>query len=145
MRNLNLLGLLLLGVVLQGCGVVEQPSVTPKSARLDTLTADNVQATFVFGVDNPNPIGLDLAHLTYDLSVNDVNVVSSGTADVALHLPALGAGELTLPVTLRYQDVFASAVGAVLGGGPRYDLTLGFGFQTPHGVIEVPVTTSGTF
>jgi len=136
---LSFVGALALG----GCGFVQQPSLALRSVEVQKGDAQELAASFHFDVTNPNPIALDVARSSYALSLNGSEVASSGEANIPLHLAAVGSSPLVLPITLRYEDVVSGAIGAVLGGGPRYEIEVVLGFDTKAGPLDVSVTQTG--
>jgi LEA14-like dessication related protein len=147
-RLLALAPVVLLAAAAPGCGLFgalfEKPIVTFKNVDLDTVRYEGIGATFVFTVENPNAIGADLAQLGYQITV-DGHAFAAGQSDRALHVPAQGAGELRLPVSIRFAEFAQSLESLVQKQAVPYTLSVQLGFGTPAGVLTVPLSTSGTF
>jgi LEA14-like dessication related protein len=142
-----LLILWLLATVLSGCATLGQfmqkPSMTFKQMTIGA--ADLVQATavFTFDITNPNPIGLRIDRITYDLKLNGRNFVN-GQLDQGVMLRAGGTSALQVPVTMPYLDFFKTADQLWRTRQADYALTgeiqLGL-FKIPfqaHGRLDLP-------
>jgi LEA14-like dessication related protein len=129
-------------------GCDELDDYLPK-LRFDTLEVDNIDfqeanVDFVFQVDNPNPVEVELSSFSYALGLEDVPLLDGGNED-GFGLEAAGSSELRLPVNLGWQTTYETiqatrgkdTVGFALGGH--------FGFDTPLGEARLPYNEDGDF
>lgn len=148
MKNIKIGLVLLLGVLLlvSGCATLQQFVKTPE-ITYDSLSVQDVslaESTLVFHLNaaNPNPVGIRLDSLTYNLKVNDKDLIS-GVLDKGVSLAANGATKVSLPVTLDYFKVFDSVSDFMSAENLAWDLSGTFqvmGFQFPyHADGELPV------
>ena len=140
---------LLLTVVMSGCAtlgqLVQKPTMTFKQMTISA--ADLVQATaiFTFDITNPNPIGLRIERITYDLQLNGRNFVN-GQLDQGVMLRAGGTSPLQVPITMNYLDFFKTTDQLWRTHQADYALTgeISAGlFKIPfqaHGRIDLPRT-----
>ncbi len=137
--------LALAALVLGGCyPLFEKPRVSVRRVDVTSVSFTGVGFNVVFAVDNPNALGLDLATLRYQLTV-DGHPFVQGAGDHTLHVPANGSGELQLPVSFKFVEL-AQAL-ATLFTSKRtvpYTIATRLGFGTPLGIIEVPIDHAGT-
>jgi len=138
--------LLLLFPLVGSCAFLEsiaqRPTVSLKRVDLQEVSFSGISVDFVLAVTNPNPIGLDLATLAYQITVDNHPFVE-GHTNSALHLPAQGVGEAHVPVGIKFLD-FAQSLESLFGKKQvPYTLATRLGFGTPAGVLEVPLSTSG--
>jgi LEA14-like dessication related protein len=126
------------------CGpLFEKPRVSVKRVDLVSVDWSGVAVSFVFAVENPNVLGLDLAKLSYQLTV-DGHAFVAGAGDHPLHLPAQGTGEVTLPVSFRFVDLAQALASLFTKRQVPYTIATRLGFGTPLGVLEVPLSYAGT-
>jgi LEA14-like dessication related protein len=138
-----LLGLLVCGCATLG-GLVEKPKVTLRTVEVTRASFDGVSANFVFNVENPNPISVDLARLDYQVTL-DGHALTGGRGDKPLSVPRNGTGTMVLPVSVRYVEL-GSAIGSMMTKQTLpYEIKATLGFATPIGTVDIPVESSGTF
>jgi LEA14-like dessication related protein len=93
---------------------------------------------FDLKVENPNPVGISVRNVTYDLKINSRNF-TKGTLDQGLKLPANGTGVIQLPVTVPYFDLFDSVAELFKRETVAYDLSGTVGV----GPFDIPYRSSG--
>ena len=105
--------------------------------------------TMNFGVNvaNPNSIALPLAGTDYKLGVAGATLLN-GKARPHGTIPSKGSRDITLPVTVAFEDLL-SVEQAIRdsGGDVPYDLQAGLSFDTGNplvGSLRVPLSYSGT-
>src|SRR4051794_25031033 len=114
MRSSLLLAALLLPVA--GCaaawsvmtGTYLEPRVTVRGVAITAITADTVEALFALDVENPNDFALDLAHFTYQLTV-DGHRLAGGRSDGAFAVPRHGRAPLSVPASIRLDELGPTA------------------------------------
>jgi LEA14-like dessication related protein len=134
---------LLLGCALFG-NLFEKPRVTLSRVDVTRVSFTGIAANFVLHVDNPNAIGADLARLTYQLTI-DGHTLAEGQGQNTVSIPAHGTGEVVLPVSIQFSE-FAQSVAAVFERqNIPYQIHTTLGFQSPAGIIDVALESSGSF
>jgi LEA14-like dessication related protein len=124
--------------------VFTPPTVTLQRVDIERISFSGIAARFIFSVENPNPIGLDLARLGYQITI-DGHQLAEGRGDQPLAVPARGTGELALPVEIKFVE-FAESLAALFEKDiVPYGIRTLLGFSTPAGVIEVNLAKEGTF
>ena len=119
---------------------------TVKFDRLDINAVDweTADTNFVFRIDNPNPIDVTLARFDYNLGLGGVDFINGDDPD-GLTLGATGSSELSLPVSVVFQDLY-DLVQATRGEDEiPFALDGSFGFNTPLGVVDLPFAEEGGF
>ena len=134
-------------LLLNGCATLEDLVQKPQIAFDSVGTRDMslLAGTFVFrfNVTNPNPVGITLSDIVYDLDINGKSFVSS-RMDQGLTLAASGTAPLEIPITLDYLELFDSLAGFLKSDAVSYRLTGSAGvgpFRIPYqraGSIEMP-------
>ena len=120
------------------------PTVTFENLDVLDVTWEGVEADFVFNVNNPNPIDVNLARFDYGLAFQEVEWLNGDDPD-GLTLGASGSSELALPVAFKFQDLY-DLVQAVRGqDNIDFGLQGSFGFDTPAGPIDLPYNEAGDF
>ncbi|MFT5583592.1 MAG: LEA14-like dessication related protein [Cognaticolwellia sp.] len=120
------------------------PTVTFENLEVLDVDWDGVEADFVFNVNNPNPIDVNLARFDYGLAFQEVEWLNGDDPD-GLTLGASGSSELALPVSFKFQDLY-DLVQAVRGqDNIDFGLQGSFGFDTPAGPIDLPYAEAGDF
>jgi LEA14-like dessication related protein len=136
--------LLLLLLPLGGCWpLFEKPRVHVSRVNLTSVSFAGVSADIVFAVDNPNALGVDLAKLDYQLTVDNHPFVA-GASDRPLHVPANGAGELALPVSFKFVELAQALASIFAKKTVPFTISTRLGFGTPLGVLTVPIDYAGT-
>ncbi len=144
MRRLTL-PFALLFVLAAGCGpLFQKPSASVKRVDITHVDFGGISFDIVFSVYNPNIIGLDLATLQYQLTVDNHRFVA-GSTNRALHVPAEGTGELHVPLSFRFVELAEALVSLFQKPVVPYTIATTLGFGTPLGVINVPISHSGSF
>ena len=102
---------------------------------------------FNVNVANPNGFALPAAGADYKLGLGGAQVLN-GKAKPQGSIPANGSRELTLPVTVAFEDLLAAEQAIRDSGGDvPYDLQGGLSFDTGNpllGSVRVPLRYSGT-
>ncbi len=117
--------------------------VVPHVAIALPLTASAIDFDITIGVDNPNPVGLHLDWLDFDLAINDIPVLTSVRADQGVNIPAHGVGDVHLRTRVVYANLktlFRQVVDIVQGERPHYAIYGNAYYHTPFGEKRYPVT-----
>ena len=80
------------------------PSLGFQSVRVTDLTMEGIDLAFDVEVDNPNPIKMPLADLDYELVAGGTRL-AAGRVNVKGSIPARSSREITVPTTLRFDDL----------------------------------------
>ena len=139
--------LLLSALLLPGCDSQLKdylPDVAFDRLEVNSVDWDAADTNFVFKVNNPNPIDITLANFDYSLAFEDQEWLTGDDPD-GLVLGAAGSSELSLPVSLNFQDLY-DMVQAVRGEDTiGFNLAGSFGFNTPIGLVDIPYDEDGAF
>lgn len=137
---------------LTGCSAEQLAAFLP-SVRFDRIDVraidfEQIEADFVFQIDNPNPVAIPLERFSYDLSFEGVSLLSGNAVD-DLSLEAAGTsgsgGEVALPITLRFASLY-ELVEATRGDDLiGFALEGGFGFDSDIGPIDLMYHTEDSF
>lgn len=145
---------LIAGLALPSAGCSELSALaellpTVRFVRLDVheVDFDRVDTDFVFAVDNPNPLSIELARYDYALELAGVELVA-GDEDEGFVLEAVGESELRLPAVVDYVDVYDAVTAETGSDVLPFRLDGNFGFDTTiDGFEEVtlPYAAEGQF
>ncbi len=146
MRKLALAALL--PALVSGCAGLEhlaksafqEPRLDFRSAALDALDLEGATIAFTWEIENPNPIGVDLARAGWRIDVEGTRV-AAGDLPSGLSVPANGSAPVTFPVRVRFRDV--PGIVSLLGSGRTeiaYRLSGSLGVRTPVGVLDLPMS-----
>ncbi len=142
MRWFAVLAVALLSV-LSGCATLEnqfkQPEVSLGDARITSMSLQDAQLAFDVDVKNPNSIGLSLKGLTYTLQVQGKQLFS-GTHSDRFEINGNSTSRVTLPFTLRYDDV----LGTIMALRDNKELSYQISGEADFGWIRLPYSKSGT-
>lgn len=140
-------------LLLSGCAAaraalnIENPryairDIRPRVDIAIPLSASSIDVDFAIEVDNPNPVGLRLDQIDFDLLINSVRVLES-TSHQRVNIPANGIGDVQLRTRIGYQNVRAvwgEILDAVRGERARYEIQGTAHYDTPVGRLRFPVT-----
>lgn len=121
----------------------QKPKVSVAGQRLTHLDFEGVNLAFDIQVDNPNPIGISLAGLDYDLKLAG-HSFASGNEDKQMQLKAAGKSTIELPLSMSFKEIYDGM--AELKGKDEvpYVLTTGLMIDVPLlGKLRYPVKTKG--
>ncbi len=129
-------------MVLSACAtlkeIVKEPEVTFKNVTPQNLSLTEGTFLFNFDVSNPNALGLTLSEVTYDLDINGKNFLKDKLKN-GISLPAQGRSTMTIPVTVRYTDLFSSISDALKSDSVAYRIKGDIGI----GPLSVPYKHQG--
>lgn len=137
--------------IFTGCEAVDDleldpylPTVAFKELRVDSVDWNGIESQFVFAVENPNPVAIDLARFDYGLTFEGVQWLTGDDPD-GLTLPAADGSEMALPVSLQFASLY-DMVQAVRGEDDiGFALEGSFGFDTSWGPVDLPYLADGGF
>ena len=131
-------------VMTGGCAylqeLVDPPTVTFESMRFENTDLFQATPVFKFNVDNPNPMGLPVNKIAYNLKINNRKFIN-GSSDAYIRIKAASAGSVELPVTINYLDLFESAVDFIQSKSVDYTLS----GNIDVGPFAIPYETTGAF
>lgn len=143
-------------LVLYGCNTLANLNiVNPRYSihdvrpRVDIaipLSASTIDLDFDLGIENPNPVGLRLDRVDFDLLVNDSHVLRS-VSDQRIRIPARGSGDVLLRTHIGYNDIrtmFREVANIIQGNRARYEIRGNAYYDTPAGQLRFPLTVYST-
>ncbi|MCU7929593.1 MAG: LEA type 2 family protein [Candidatus Thiodiazotropha sp. (ex Codakia rugifera)] len=152
-HSLNLFAVVFL-MLFQGCSSLEQagqimkgqkPTAKVTGVKVTSLDFNGVELAFDVNVTNPNPVGIDLAGLDYDLKLLGSSFVK-GEQPMALSVAANGTSQVELPMRLGFRQLMSSYQKLQHASQAAYEIDLGLGFNIPVlGKMRVPVSYQGEF
>lgn len=117
--------------------------VVPHVAIAMPLSQSAIDLDFNIEVDNPNPVGLRLDWLDFDLAVNEQPVLRSVRAEQGVRIPAHGIGDVRLRTRVGYNDLktlFREVADMVQGNRATYSIHGNAYYNTPLGQMRFPLT-----
>lgn len=145
-RNVSIIFFLFIVSCLSGCETLQQmelidtPKVSFEGMSLSNISLFEATPIFRFKVKNPNPLGISVSKISYDLKINNKKFVN-GVTDKYLRIDAAGSNVLELPVTFNYLDLFETVMDFVKTDSVAYDLT----GSIAAGPFALPYQTDGKF
>ena len=141
MTRFGLIGLA--AALLSGCATLEKsiskPQVNLRDVQVVKMSMADAQLAFDFDVENPNPIGLSMQDLSYQLELAN-KTFSSGSLGQRLRIGANKKSRVTLPVTLVYGDVL-DTVRALRG---KDELEYRISGEAKFGLFAIPYSQTGS-
>jgi LEA14-like dessication related protein len=141
--------LVLLGVGLSGCSSalglagIQEPEVRLMGVEVGDLGLDSAELLFDFEIDNPNERSLRLDGVAYRLNVEGSRLLD-GRRGERMEIAARAENRVTLPMTVRYDDLFRALRTLGREERPAYELQADFEFDAPLvGTLIVPVNRKG--
>lgn len=133
-----------------GCATVremahaQKPLVSVAQARIAGLSFETIDLAIDLKVTNPNTFSLPLAALDYALSLSGRSVLS-GSQPQSISIPANGQRIVTLPLSLRFRDLFASIGSLSSRDEAPYGVSCGLSFDVPLlGRTRIPIHHEGS-
>ncbi|MEO9273481.1 LEA type 2 family protein [Marinomonas sp. 5E14-1] len=137
-------------VFLSGCSAlqktldVKKPEASVTGVSIKDLSTDAVTLLVDVNVVNPNAFKLNTAGFDLDLMINKSKIATIAQPDASLSLPAKGSNNMTLPVTLTFDQVLASISGLGDKAEVDYGIEGKVAINLPVlGDIDIPVDYAG--
>jgi LEA14-like dessication related protein len=99
--------------------ILEKPKVTLQQVKVREIGVSGATVVFNVMVDNPNPVGINLRQLTYDVEIGG-RALTSGVMEKGVRIEAMEKSLVEIPIPVRFSDVFASAVDVMKNGTRTY-------------------------
>ena len=129
-------------LALAGCAslqdIVQKPTVEVADVRLANLSLSAATLLVDLKIDNPNPVGVDVRAVDYNLKINNKSFIK-GTADQGIQLPGSGSENVELPLQVNYFDLYDTALELFTNESVAYDLSGSVGI----GPFTIPFHTAG--
>jgi LEA14-like dessication related protein len=139
--------LLLLGSLISACEYLPQsaqPEITSVSPRIQGLALDGVDLIFDLGIKNPYPVPIKTPKFRYNFAVAETPLFS-GKEVPGADLPARKIGNASLPVRVKYTDIFNLAGRLRDANEAGYKLDGAFLIDAVGKNFELPFAHNGTF
>jgi LEA14-like dessication related protein len=124
--------------------VLSRPQLTVKNVEITGISLGGIAANVVCEVDNPNAFQLSLGGFDYQLSL-DQHPLVSGKANQGFSVPAQGKGMVSFPVEFRFTELGQGLLALFQKEEVGYGVKATMGFNSPVGVVNVPLEHNGTF
>lgn len=110
MKKFFLLSFVLLGT---GCETLAKdplfsqfiPTIKFDSLQVNEVNFQEIDTEFVFAIDNPNPVGLDIDQFSYNLAFSDVDWMDGDNPD-GLLIGAEGESKVSLPTHIVFSELY---------------------------------------
>lgn len=124
-------------------GMLRKPEVAVSGAEIEQLGFEEARVRFDVKLTNPNPVGVRLSGFDYRLTLDSAEFLS-GSVDQAVSIAARGTSTVPVPVSFRYQDLFAAAARLADAAETPYEMSVGFSFDLPVlGRVRIPASFKG--
>jgi LEA14-like dessication related protein len=122
----------------------QQPAFNFKKMDLTDISLGGLNLDTIWGLDNPNQVGISLASIDYALFVEQKQVVA-GAPKQGLEIAPGGSTDLHFPAGIKFADI-AEVVNVFLTkDNASWKAEGGLGIQTPIGVVRLPIAKEGLF
>ncbi len=134
-------------LLLTSCIEPSPPKATYLEYKIWNVTLQGIEVRFFFDVENPNPLPIDVSKYSYKIYINDRELLSENRA--GFNIPANGKKMITIPVNIRYEQVFDTAL-SVLELIARGEDTISYRIEgeisagTMGITVGTPIKASGT-
>lgn len=123
-------------------GDFERPVVTLRELQLEDVSIKKLDVLLVLDVKNPNDVPLELATLSYGLSIEG-HEVATGERTMGVTLRAASTDEVRVPVSVSYKDLGSIAAKVIANEAFGYEVHGVAGLDTPVGVLDFPFARMG--
>jgi LEA14-like dessication related protein len=124
--------------------VLSRPKMTVQNVEITGVSLTGIAANVVCEVENPNAFQLSLGGFDYQLSL-DQHPLVSGKASQGFNVPAQGKGTVSFPVEFRFTELGQGLLALFQKEQVAYGVKATMGFNSPIGVVNVPLEHNGTF
>ena len=126
-------GCSVLGSLAQGVGF-SNPTVEVTGVQVLDVSLTGAELGIYFQANNPNPIGLTLATLEYEVFLNG-NSLGSGENQRPVALPKRGASSFSVTYAFSAQELVSAGLSALTSSKHDVMIKANIGIDTPVGVL----------
>jgi LEA14-like dessication related protein len=126
-----------------GCSF-QKPTLRFKHAAVQQTDLEGTTLQVVYSFHNPNPLGLNVAEVSYALEVDGHRVIS-GKPPHGLNLRSRASTDLVFPARVRFAELAPLIETFLTRDTARYKASGSIGIQTPLGVLRFPLSYENTF
>ncbi|WP_276666894.1 LEA type 2 family protein [Thalassolituus oleivorans] len=124
---------------------VQKPTANVSGVALTGVTLDSLTLAVDLDVVNPNPFAINTGAFNLDLAVDSKSIASVDKDNTGVELPAKGTAKTTLPLTLRFVDLYEAVAGLKDENEFAYALAGSVSVALPIlGEQEVPLSFNGS-
>ncbi len=139
---------ILVAAAVAGCesleSAIRKPTVEVAGFVIERLSFEDAAVRLDLKITNPNPIAIELAGFDYSLVIEGSELVK-GTVDKKVGLRAGGSSVIPVPMSFRYDSMFAAVRALADKDETPYQITVGLAFDLPVlGKMKVTATHKGT-
>lgn len=131
-------------IIFFGCAsltgeILKDPEVQLTTVEITNVSLKDVSLNLKLSVNNPNPIPLNLKSVNYSLQFSGIKV-TEGVFDKGIDIPAVGVGELIIPLKFEY-----NAIGSLIDGFMKKNLTRAYEISGSAnlGLFSIPFAKKG--
>lgn len=110
------------------------PTVEVTGVQVQSVGLGGFELDFYFQANNPNPIGLEIENLSYEVSF-DGNLIGTGVNARPIALPSRGASSFSVSYALAATEVLSAGLSALSGEQHEVGIKATIGVSTPFGVL----------
>ena len=119
-----------------GCGTLADdpyfsqfiPTIKFDSLQVNDVNFQEIDTEFVFAINNPNPVGLDIDQFSYNLAFSDIDWLDGDNPD-GLLLNASGESKVSLPTHIVFTELYDMVQASRGADSLPFDLTGDFGVR----------------
>lgn len=141
------IALVSLPLLLASCLEPSPPKANYLNYQITRVAAEGIDVNFNFEVENPNPLPIDVSGYSYKVLINGSEFLNEKRAGFSL--PASGKSNIVIPLTIRYDRLFGSALSVVEGivkgqTAISYSIEGSISAGTMGITVATPIKASGT-
>lgn len=133
-------------LTLAGCATlkeqlnVQKPTADVKGVNITDMTLDSISMMVDMNVNNPNAFGFSTTGFDLALAVEDTTLASLDKSDSPLSVPANGTAATSVPLTLKFVDIYNAVSSLKEKDEFNYGIDAGFKVALPViGDVRIPV------
>src|SRR4051794_4564605 len=127
-----------------GCERPAPPIITPRSAKVTSLSPAGIQLSAELDAENPNGVTISARSVTAKITLDGRYDVGTVRVAAPLEIPAHKTAHLTVPLSLKWADVTSIGLLAAQNRSIPYDVdgTVELGGDTIH--FDAPFHMNGS-
>ncbi len=112
----TVLGLIAAMALIAGCStLIKEPEIDVTNITIESVTLQKIGLNVTVNVNNPNPIGIALKSVDFDIYYQQGNDwVSFGHGEGGGYDIRPGMNELSIPVTVNSTELIGAGIGALM-------------------------------
>jgi len=145
-KKIFILAFLFINALILSSCALQQPTVNFIEYKVNSVTTDGVELMFLFQVENPNSLDVNLVSYKYSVAINNRQLIQE--VRNGFNVPRNSKKNILIPVKVSYNQLFGTTLGvldALVRGDKELDYKIDgeLNIKFMEIIFKVPMTSQG--